>query len=141
MLVAPSLPSFLAALPPGSRVGIVGSRSFPAAAGIESFVAALPPGVVVVSGGARGADSLAAAAAVAAGLQLQVFAAEWARLGRAAGPARNRRLVSSGLSALCVFLSSPSAPSPGSLSALRLARAAGVPVFVFGPAGPVDISF
>jgi hypothetical protein len=129
-----SLPS----LPVGARVALVGSRSFAAAAVVQSVVAALPPGCVVVSGGARGADSLAAAAAAAAGLQLQVFAAEWGRYGLGAGPVRNAALVASGLQLLVCFLSSPGCPSPGSRSVMSLARAAGVPVLVFGPAGPVN---
>ena len=124
-------------LPVGARVALVGSRSFAAAAVVASVVAALPPGCVVVSGGARGADSLAAAAAVAAGLQLQVFSAEWGLYGRGAGPRRNAALVASGLQLLVCFLSVPGAPSPGSSDVLRRARAAGIPVLVFGPAGPV----
>lgn len=124
-------------LPVGARVALVGSRSFAAAGVVASVVAALPPGCVVVSGGARGADSLAAEAAAAAGLQVQVFAAQWGRYGCGAGPRRNAALVAYGLQLLVCFLSEPGQPSRGSSDVLRRALAAGVPVLVFGPAGPV----
>lgn len=96
-------------------------------------MASLPAGVVVVSGGARGADAAAEAAAVSCGLVCEVFRADWARFGRGAGPRRNAALVSSGLSALVAFVSDPAALSPGSRDVVARARAAGVPVFVFGP--------
>ena len=41
------------------RLGIVGSRHFPARDGVGSFVASLPPDTVIVSGGAEGVDSWA----------------------------------------------------------------------------------
>ena len=115
------------------RVAVVGSRSFPSSSLVESFVRSLPVGVVVVSGGARGTDSFAAAAAVSVGLSLEVFEADWRRFGRGAGAVRNRALVASGLSALVAFVSDPSSLSPGSRDVISRARAAGVPVFVFGP--------
>lgn len=132
------LSSFLSSLPAGARVGVVGSRSFPSAAPVLQFVSSLPAGCVVVSGGASGADSFAAAAAAACGLELEVFSAAWSRFGRAAGPVRNRALVRSGLACLVVFVLDPSSLSPGSASAVKEARKAGVPVFVFGPEGPFN---
>lgn len=126
------LSSFLV---PGARVAVVGSRSFPALSLVECFVAGLPPGVVVVSGGARGVDAAAAAAALECGLALEVFRADWGRFRRGAGPVRNAALVAGGLSVLVCFVSDPECLSPGSADVCRRARAAGVPVFVFGPSG------
>jgi len=123
----------LPSLSAGSRVAVVGSRSFPSPSLVEAFISSLPPGVVVVSGGARGADSFAAAAAAAACLACEVFAADWRRYGRGAGCVRNAALVSAGLALLVAFVSDPSALSSGSADVIKRARAAGVPVLVFGP--------
>ena len=127
-----SLSSFLV---PGARVGVVGSRRFPRPEVVEGFVRSLPVGVVVVSGAGGVVDLTAAVSGRSSGLSVEEFPAEWSRFGRSAGPLRNRALVRSGLSVLVVFLSDPSSPSPGSASSIREALAAGVPVFVFGPAG------
>lgn len=134
---------------PGARVGVVGSRSFPAVSLVSGLVSCLPAGVVVVSGCARRCpvrgfvgggvvDVAACSAAWSLGLAVSLFPAAWSRLGPAAGPVRGRALARSGLAALCVFLSSPGAPSPGSSAALSAALSAGVPVFVFGPGGFVS---
>lgn len=125
----------LSLLVPGARVAVVGSRDFPVPSLVESFVASFPPGVCVVSGAGGVVDLTAAAAARFAGLPLAEFPAAWARYRRGAGSVRNGELVASGLSCLVCFLSSPGRPSPGSADVCRRARAAGVPVFVFGPGG------
>lgn len=125
-------------LVPGARLAVVGSRDFPFPSLVESFIVDLPQGVCVVSGAGGVVDLAAAAAARLAGLPLQEFPASWARFGRGAGPVRNSALVASGLSALCVFLSSPGKPSAGSADVVRKARAAGIPVFVFGPSGQLS---
>ncbi len=112
------------------RVGVVGSRSFSALGLVRSFVAALPAGVVVVSGGACGVDRVAEGAASARGLSVSVFPAAWgSALGRLAGVVRNRALVRS-CSVVVAFWDGVSA---GTASAVSLARAAGVPVFVVSP--------
>lgn len=128
-------PAVSVVLSPGCRVGVVGSRSFPAVSLVRSFVAALPAGCLVCSGAGGVVDLAARSAALSAWLGCLSFPAAWGRWGRSAGPRRSGVLVAAGLSCLCVFLSSPSAPSPGSAACVRLALAAGVPVFVFGPGG------
>ncbi len=122
--------SAVSALPPGARVGVVGSRSFPALGLVSLFVASLPSSCVVVSGGARGVDARAASSASARGLSVSVFPAAWGSLGRSAGVVRNKALVSS-CSVVVVFRSLGA--SPGSDSAASLARSCGVPVFVVSP--------
>src|SRR3546814_6456627 len=69
-------------------IAIVGSRSYPRPDLVQAYVAGLPGGCVVVSGGAPGVDSVAEAAAKAAGLETVVFHADWESLGRRAGPIR-----------------------------------------------------
>lgn len=120
------------------RVAVVGSRDFPSPLLVSEFVRSLPSGCVVVSGGSGVVDLEAAASARARGLEVEEFLADWKSFGRSAGPLRNRALVSSGLSFLVCFLSDPSSPSRGSASAVREARKAGVPVFLFGPEGPLN---
>lgn len=48
--------------------------------------------VVIVSGGAHGADAMAERYAKERGYHLVVFEAEWERLGKKAGPARNEQM-------------------------------------------------
>lgn len=141
---------FSLSLFPGCRVGVVGSRSFRSPALVREFVASLPPSCVVCSGwagsgcrcGGSGCsrcggvvDAAAGLAARACGLRGSFFPPEWCRFGRAAGPFRSELLVSSGLSVLVVFASSPSCLSPGSARAVSFARRAGVPVVIVGPDG------
>lgn len=125
------LSSFLV---PGARVGVVGSRDFPVPSLVESFVVGLD-GCVVVSGGNGAVDIAAAAAGRFAGLEVIEYLPLWGRYRKGAGPERNSRLVGGGLDVLVVFLSSPGRPSPGSSDCARKARAAGIPVFCFGPDG------
>jgi len=132
--------AFVAALPPGSRVAVLGSRgACPALlALVSAFVGALPSSVVVCSGGAGGVDQLAASVASSRGLQVAVFPAAWSSLGRAAGVVRSRQLLA-GCAAAVVFWSGDPASSPGSAAALAAARSLGVPVFsVVCPASAGD---
>jgi len=50
-------------------------------------------GLVVVSGGAKGADSIAEAAAKGAGVETDIYDADWDGEGLSAGPKRNRRML------------------------------------------------
>ena len=123
--------SAVGAVGAGCRVGVVGSREFPALGLVSLFVGSLPSSCVVVSGAARGVDRVAASSARSRGLEVSEFAAAWgSQLGRSAGVVRNRELVSS-CSVVVVFRSLGA--SPGSDSAASLARSCGVPVFVVSP--------
>jgi len=93
----------LAFIPPSVRVGIVGSRDYPAPGLVRSFVAALPRGSVVVSGGNGVVDKTAASMGRRLGFIVDEFKADWDRYGRAAGPIRNREIVRSGLYCLWCF--------------------------------------
>lgn len=62
-------------------------------------------GVVrVIAGGARGADTMAAEWAEACGISCNVFMANWAELGRKAGPIRNQLMLDDGRPTLVVAL-------------------------------------
>jgi len=56
----------------------------------------------VIAGGARGADTLAAEWAEAHGMPCEVLMANWAELGRKAGPIRNQQMLDEGRPTLVV---------------------------------------
>lgn len=75
------------------KLAIVGCRDFTDYARFWERVECESGITEIVSGGAKGADAMAARYAEETGLPLKIFAADWRRLGRAAGPIRNRDLV------------------------------------------------
>jgi len=80
---------------PGTRIAIVGSRSYADLAGVVDYVNALPNDAEVISGGARGVDSTAERAAISRGLKVTSIRAEWEKFGKAAGFIRNSTIVDS----------------------------------------------
>lgn len=52
-----------------------------------------PPATVIIAGGATGADSMAVDWARERGVPNIVFAADWERYGKAAGPVRNAKML------------------------------------------------
>jgi predicted Rossmann-fold nucleotide-binding protein len=79
---------------------------------------------VVIAGGARGADTLAADWAKERGIPTEIYMAEWNRLGRKAGPIRNRRMLDEGKPDLVVAFPG----GTGTAGMAALARNAGEPV-------------
>jgi predicted Rossmann fold nucleotide-binding protein DprA/Smf involved in DNA uptake len=76
------------------RVGIVGSRHFPALDQVEEYVRSLPAGARLVTGSASGVDAAATRAARSRGLPVQVVGASFEETRDAERAAeRNRRLV------------------------------------------------
>lgn len=134
-------------LPPGSRIGIVGSTSYQHTHLVASFIASLPAGVIVVSGtdsaGLRAGrserscggavDCAAWRAALAAGLPFIGFPPEWRRFGRRAGHARNALIAGCGLQCLVAFVTDPQCITPGTAGTVRLASRQLVPVFIYPP--------
>jgi hypothetical protein len=57
----------------------------------------------VLHGGARGADELAGRWAEDAGVEVQVFEADWERHGKAAGPVRNQAMADAGADGCIAF--------------------------------------
>jgi hypothetical protein len=80
---------------------------------------------VLIDGGARGIDRIAASIASRLGWEVETIRADWSRLGKAAGPLRNQRLVDSGPDVCVAF---PTSLSRGTWDAVRRAHAASVPV-------------
>jgi hypothetical protein len=115
------------------RLLVTGSRTWHDAHTIEQALAVIldrhPEGVLLVHGACpRGADAIAAAyAARTPGYRIEAHPADWRRYGRAAGYRRNAEMIALGADGCAAFVRGS---SPGSTSAVRLARAAGIPVWL-----------
>ena len=127
-----------------------GGRRFADAGLVSSVLSSLRGVSAVWSGCASGADALSLAWARSVGVSVRRWPAAWSVLGRAAGPARSRRLVRSlPAGSLAVCFVGPSLPFPGraavvaagglvawlrsvglpgSSASVALCRSAGVPV-------------
>jgi predicted Rossmann-fold nucleotide-binding protein len=79
---------------------------------------------LVMAGGARGADSMAEWWARDVGLPCDVYQADWAGLGRKAGPIRNQRMLDEGKPDLVVAFPG----GRGTADMVRRGREAGVEV-------------
>ncbi|MHB1524969.1 MAG: DUF2493 domain-containing protein [Candidatus Dormibacteria bacterium] len=112
------------------RVLICGSRVWTDRVAIEAVVAQMPLGSVVIVGGATGADTLAEVAARAAGLQCEVYPADWGLYGRRAGPIRNRAMLREGRPDVVVAFHADLWGSRGTADMVRVAQAAGLPVWL-----------
>lgn len=102
------------------RVVVCGGRDYDDPDTVVRVLALLDPRTTIVHGAQRGADTLADAAARRLGLPVERHPAEWQRLGRAAGPIRNREMVA-GADLVIAFPG-----GVGTADALAAARAAGV---------------
>jgi YspA, cpYpsA-related SLOG family len=115
------------------RLLVTGSRTWHDIAAIEQALAMIlarhPEGVLLIHGACpRGADAIADAyAARTPGYQVEAHPADWQRYGRAAGYRRNGEMIALGADGCAAFISGG---SPGSTSAVRLAKAAGIPVWL-----------
>ena len=118
------------------RVLICGSRKWTAEGPVREFVAALPEGCVVIEGAARGADRIAAHAARDRGLEVEAYPADWARFGpKAAGPIRNRAMLTQGHPEQVWAFCDDLAGSRGTKDMVEAGLAAGLPVWVVDSSG------
>lgn len=83
------------------------------------------PITLLIYGGARGADDLAFAWAAAHGVPSQVVIAKWDRLGPAAGPERNGRMIREWRAEGVIAFPG----GRGTADMVRQAEAAGLPVW------------
>lgn len=84
---------------------------------------------VVIEGEARGADTMAREWAEHFMLPVEKYPANWTKYGRAAGPIRNRQMLTEGKPDLVVaFYSGPPTESRGTANMVKQARAAGLEV-------------
>lgn len=114
----------------GIRVLVCGGRAYSDVERVASVLNVFHQTVgvgVLIEGGATGADAAAAAWAVSNGIRLLVFPVskeEWRRIGPAAGPIRNRRMLEEGKPDLVVAFPG----GRGTANMMKQARAAGVDV-------------
>jgi hypothetical protein len=115
------------------RLLVTGSRTWDDVPAIEQALAVIlarhPEGVLLVHGACpRGADAIAAAYTNRTpGYQIEAHPADWHRHGRAAGYRRNAEMIALGADGCAAFIRGG---SPGSTSAVRLASAAAIPIWL-----------
>ena len=117
------------------RVLICGSRYWGKPIPIDVVVSGLvsiygPDGVTVIHGGARGADELAGDAAQRHHCHVEVFNADWAGQGKAAGPLRNQRMIDESKPDVVFAFTHDLETSRGTADMVRRAHAASVPTYV-----------
>ena len=118
---------------PAFRLLVTGSRTWDDPRTIGQALAVILArhrgGVLLVHGGCpRGADAIAAAcAARTPGYKIEAHPADWHRYGRAAGHRRNAEMITLGADGCAAFIR---AASPGSTTTVRLAEAAGIPIWL-----------
>lgn len=116
------------------RILICGSRDWTDSMPIMRVVQGIARGgaATIVHGDARGADAIAAGVADALGLETEAHFADWKGKGRAAGPIRNQEMLDSGVVEVWAFKDGFdwSLRSGGTENMVKIARDAGVPVYV-----------
>lgn len=88
----------------------------------------------VITGGARGADQLGARWATEHGMPQEVFPADWAQFGKAAGPRRNRAMAQAGDQLVAFW----DGASRGTADMVQCMRRLGKPVTVIQYGGDAE---
>lgn len=118
------------------RVLICGSRDWRDEVPIKAWLAAFEnKPVTIIHGCAKGADSLAGFLAHQYRLEVEEYPADWAKLGKAAGPVRNSQMLTEGHPTLVLAFKDgfdPANAHGGTEHMVRIAKRAGVPTYVIG---------
>jgi len=110
------------------RVLVCGGRNFNDPLTLGSWLGGIIKShgiAVIIEGGARGADHMARQFAKWKGIPVRTFYADWDFHGRAAGPIRNRDMLTEGKPDLVVAFEG----GRGTADMVRQAKEAGIPVF------------
>jgi YspA, cpYpsA-related SLOG family len=121
------------------RLLVTGSRTWYDVGTLEQALAVIldrhPEGVLLVQGACpRGADAIAVAYADRTpGYRTEAHPADWSRYGRGAVYRRNAEMIALGADGCAAFIRGA---SPGGTNTVRLAREAGMPVWLHTRPGP-----
>lgn len=113
------------------RVLVTGDREWSDKATMRAVLHALLKkhgSLTVIHGNCRGADKMADAVAREMGLDVLVFAADWASYGKAAGPIRNRQMINEGFPQLVVAFHNDLKSSRGTKDMIKASKKAGLTV-------------
>lgn len=113
------------------RVIICGDRNWTDEETIHEYIHTLPPNSVVIQGTCRGADMIARHLAYTHGHFIMDFPAKWDKHGRAAGPIRNKQMLTEGNPDLVIAFHDNLPESKGTADMIRQAKKAGIPVKYF----------
>ena len=120
------------------KILICGSRSWTSGKVIRDIVGLIKEDVTIIHGDCKtGADAIADHYANLRGLTVMAFPADWARLGRRAGPARNTRMLDENPDLVIAFTDDLER-SRGTRDTVTKARKRGIPVEVINSLGRVD---
>ena len=110
-----------------------GDRNWSHWASVWTALRGLGPNTVIVHGAARGADSMCGYVAERLGYPVRKFPADWDKHGKAAGPIRNRQMLSGNPEiGLVLAFHDDLSKSRGTKDMVTCARSAGIPVNVIG---------
>ncbi len=114
------------------RVLVCGGRdygNYAVVSAVLRLVHDIAPIEAIIEGGATGADELARQWAKSQGISVMTFQADWANLGRSAGPRRNAEMLRKGQPVLVVAFPG----GRGTANMVAQAAAADVPVYEVSP--------
>lgn len=112
------------------KVAVVGSRTMADEKYLDAVLdrcRSIWGAFTVLSGGARGADTLALGWARERNLPFKLFAANWGKYGRRAGPLRNPAMVEAADAVVAFW----DGVSPGTRSTIEIAKELKRPVYIY----------
>lgn len=112
------------------RVLICGDRNWTDRKTIEDYIKTLPKGTQIIEGECRGVDIIAREIAQKYGLEVYEFPADWSRLGKAAGPIRNKAMIKYGKPDIVIAFHNNIEQSKGTKNMLKCAKKHGIPTRV-----------
>jgi len=108
------------------RTIVAGSRGFTDYTAMKTLLDALPKATVILSGTAGGADTLGERYAKENNIPIERYPADWKRLGRSAGYARNMQMAQKAERLIAFW----DGKSPGTNHMINIARSLGLTVVV-----------
>jgi|SRR5579864_2175069 len=109
------------------RIAVIGSRDYKHLQDVVDYIYSLPPNTTIVSGGARGVDKTAENVAIQRGLLVDIYKADWDKLGKQAGFLRNVDIVKNCEEVVAFW----DGMSRGTLHTINLTKKYHVPLIVY----------